>query len=140
MLKYDAASMFGKIRDATNKMIVSELEKHGIDGIAPSHGDILMCLYGKNGLSVKELVDKIHRTQPTVTVLVDKLEKLGYAERTKSEEDNRVTLIKLTEKGIQLEPIFREISEKLQNIIYGDLDSTEKEQLEQLLDRILNRF
>jgi DNA-binding MarR family transcriptional regulator len=140
MLKYDAVSMFGKIRDAANKMILSELDKYGIDGIAPSHGDILMTLYGKNGIAVKELAEKIHRTQPTVTVLVDKLEKLGYVERKKSEEDNRVTLIKLTEKGIQLKPIFREISEKLNHVIYGDLQITEKEQLERLLETILNRF
>ncbi|WP_330217242.1 MarR family winged helix-turn-helix transcriptional regulator [Paenibacillus durus] len=132
--------MFGKIRDAANKMILSELGKHGVEGIAPSHGDILMYLYEKNGLSVKELVEKNHRTQPTVTVLVDKLEKLGYVVRKKSEEDSRVTLINLTEKGIQLKPIFREISEKLNNVIYGDLHITEKEQLEHLLERILSRF
>jgi DNA-binding MarR family transcriptional regulator len=140
MLKYNAASMFGKIRDAANKMILSELGKHGIEGIAPSHGDILMYLYEKNGVSVKELAEKIHRTQPTVTVLVDKLEKLGYIDRIKSQEDSRVTLIKLTENGSQLEPIFRGISEKLNHVIYGDLDITEKEQLEDFLERILNRF
>jgi DNA-binding MarR family transcriptional regulator len=140
MLKFDAVSMFGKIRDAANRMILLELEKHGVGSIAPSHGDILMSLYGRDGISVKELAEKIHRTQPTVTVLVDKLEKLGYVERKKSEEDSRVTLIKLTEIGIQLKPIFREISEKLNNVIYGDLHISEKEQLEHLLGRILNRF
>jgi hypothetical protein len=73
MIKYDTASKVGKIRDAVNNLILSEFNKHGVDGIAPSHGDILVCLYEKNGLSVKELAEKIHRTQPTVTVLIDKL-------------------------------------------------------------------
>nr|WP_028401161.1 MarR family transcriptional regulator [Ectobacillus panaciterrae] len=140
MIKYDTASMVGKIRDAVNNMIMSELGKYGVDGIAPSHGDILVHLYKKNGLSVKELSEKIHRTQPTVTVLVDKLQKLGYVKRIKSKEDSRVTLINLTEKGIQLKPIFREISEKINTVIYGDLTNIEKEQLEHLLERILNRF
>jgi DNA-binding MarR family transcriptional regulator len=140
MIKYDAASKIGKIRDAANKLILSEIEKHGVEGIAPSHGDILMCLYKKNGLSVKELAEKIHRTQPTVTVLIDKLVKLGYVEKRKSQEDSRVTIITLTEKGKQLEPIFQDVSRKLNQVIYGSLSVSEKEQLEQLLDRILKSF
>ena len=140
MIKYDTASMVGKIREAVNNLILLELNKHGVEGIAPSHGDILVCLYKKNGLSVKELVEKIHRTQPTVTVLIDKLQKLGFVERKKSKEDSRITLINLTEKGTQLEPIFREISEKINTAIYGGLTNTEKEQLEHLLEKILKRF
>jgi DNA-binding MarR family transcriptional regulator len=140
MIKYDVASKVGKIRDAVNNLILSELNKHGVNGIVPSHGDILVCLYEKNGLSVKELAEKIHRTQPTVTVLVDKLQKLGYVERIKSWEDNRVTLVNLTEKGIQLKPIFSEVSEKLNTVIYGALTNNEKEQLEFLLEKVLKRF
>lgn len=140
MIKHDTASKIGKIRDAVNNLILSELNKNGVDGIAPSHGDILVCLYGKNRLSVKELAEKIHRTQPTVTVLIDKLQKLGFVERNKSKEDSRITLIKLTEKGTQLEPIFREISEKLNTVIYGGFTDTEKEQLEHFLEKILKRF
>ena len=140
MMKYETASMVGKIRDAVNNLILSELHKHSVNGIAPSHGDILVCLYQKNGLSVKELAKKIHRTQPTVTVLIDKLQKLGYVERIKSKEDSRITLIHLTEKGTQLEPIFREISEKLNTVIYGGLMNIEKEQLEHLLEKVLKRF
>jgi DNA-binding MarR family transcriptional regulator len=55
-------------------------------------------------------------------------------------EDSRITLINLTEKGTQLEPIFREISEKINTVIYGGLTNTEKEQLEYLLEKILKRF
>jgi len=140
MIKYNAVSLIGKVRDAAYKLILLELEKQGIKGIAPSHGDILYCLYKKNGLPIKELAESIHRTQPTVTVLVDKLQKLGYVERIKSQEDSRVTLINLTEKGKQLEPIFNHVSIKLNEAIYGDFNVTEKEQLEHLLERILTNF
>ncbi|MED4040116.1 MULTISPECIES: MarR family winged helix-turn-helix transcriptional regulator [Niallia] len=140
MIKYNTASMVGKIRDAVNNLILSELNKHEINGISPSHGDILVCLYKKDGLSVKELAERIHRTQPTVTVLVDKLQKLGYVVRIKSKEDSRVTLVNLTENGNELKPIFNEISEKINTAIYGDFITEEKEQLEQLLERILKRF
>lgn len=140
MIKYHAASMISKIRDAVNKLIVSELEKSGVEGIVPSHGDLLTILFQENGLPVMRLAEKIHRTQPTVTVLVDKLEKLGYVERCKSEEDSRVTIIKLTEKGRQLEPIFKQVSERLNEVMYGGLTEPQKEQLEHLLEHILHRF
>lgn len=83
MLKNNAAALIGTIRDSINKLIVSELESNGIEGIVPTHGGILMFLYQKDGLSIKELTQKISRQQPTVTVLIDKLVKLGYVERKK---------------------------------------------------------
>ncbi|MEI7025015.1 MarR family winged helix-turn-helix transcriptional regulator [Paenibacillus sp. y28] len=140
MPNYNAASLIAKIRDAFNKMIVTELEKRGVEGIVPSHGDILMFLYRDDGLSIKKLAEKIHRTQPTVTVLVDKLEKLGYVKRVKSSEDSRVTLIQLTGKGHELEPYFRDISAQLNEIIYGSLTEQQKEQLENMLQQIYSRF
>lgn len=140
MIKYNTASLTGKIRDNVNNMIIKELKYYGIEGVAPSHGDILMCLYKVDTLSVKEIAKEIHRTQPTVTVLIDKLQRLGYVRRVRSREDNRVSLISLTESGIELETIFREISSKLNKRIYGDLEESEKEQLEYLLEKVLSKF
>lgn len=140
MLNYNTASLTSKIRDNVNNLIVTELNKEGIKGIVPSHGDILVCLYHVDGLSVKEIAERINRTQPTTTVLIDKLQVRGYISRIKSKEDSRVSLIYLTEEGKKLEPIFREISNKLNNIIYGSLENDEKEQLEYLLEKILKRF
>jgi len=132
--------MISKIRDSINKMINTELEKHGVTDIVSSHGDVLSVLYHHDGLPVKTLAEKIRRTQPTISVLVNKLEKLGYVERTQSKEDNRVTLVRLTEKGRRLQPIFQQISTELNERIYGNLNEAEKEQLETLLERIFQRF
>ncbi|MDY8045603.1 MarR family transcriptional regulator [Paenibacillus polymyxa] len=140
MLKNNAAALIGTIRDTINKLIVSELEANGIEGIVPTHGGILMFLYQKDGLSIKELTQKISRQQPTVTVLIDKLVKLGYVERKKEREDSRVTLIFLTDKGREIEPIFEMISNRLQETIYGGLKDEEKEQLEYLLEHVKNRL
>lgn len=89
---------------------------------------------------IKELTQKISRQQPTVTVLIDKLVKLGYVERKKEGEDSRITLIYLTDKGKALEPVFEEISNKLKEIIYGGLKDEEKEQLEYQLEHVKNRL
>lgn len=139
MPKYYATSIISKIRDELHRLIVFELEQHGVEGIVPSHGDILVFLYQKNGLSVKELAEKIHRKQPTVTVLVDKLARLGYVERVKSQHDSRITLIYLTEKGRELEPLFHRISATVNAAVYDGFTEEQQEQLEQMLAVILSR-
>lgn len=80
-------SLISKIREYGNRFIIEELKRNGIEGLVPSHGDILVCLYEQNKMTMKDISDKIHRTRPTVTVLVDKLEKLGYVKREASKQD-----------------------------------------------------
>ncbi|MCG7386463.1 MarR family transcriptional regulator [Paenibacillus illinoisensis] len=140
MPKYNAIALIARIRDHVNKRIVQELEQHDVTGIVPSHGDILMFLYREDSLSIKMLAERVHRTQPTVTVLVNKLEKLGYVERSKSAEDSRVTLIRLTEQGRQLKPIFEQVSETIQDMVYGGMTDEQAEQLESLLIGIVHKL
>ncbi|MDO3413263.1 MarR family transcriptional regulator [Saccharibacillus sp. CPCC 101409] len=140
MNRYNAAALISRINDQAQKLITSELEKRGIEGIVPSHGGVLMFLYRKDELSVTELAEAINRTQPTLTVLVNKLEKLGYVKRSKSREDQRVTLIGLTPKGRELEPVFREVSDLLNETLYGGLSAEEGIELERLLENVQDRF
>ena len=45
------------------------------------------------------IAQAINRDKSTVTVLVNKLERLKYIEKRKDATDSRVTLIRLTPKG-----------------------------------------
>ncbi len=137
MLNYNACAIISKIRDDVNKLIITELAKNNITDVVPSHGDILCFLYSEKGsLSVNTLAQKVHRTQPTVTVLVNKLEKLGYVKRLKNDEDQRITMVHLTDKGWELEPIFNQVSEAINHKVYGRLSEQEQEQFEYLLERV----
>lgn len=140
MPKYNAIALIARIRDHVNKRIVHELEQHEVTGIVPSHGDVLMFLYREEALSIKMLAERVQRTQPTVTVLVNKLEKLGYVERHKSAEDSRVTMIRLTEQGRKLEPVFNQVSKQINEMIYGGLSDEQAEQLELLLSSIVRKM
>ena len=129
-------SLISKIHEKGNRFIVEELKRNGIEGLVPSHGDILVCLYEQNKMTMKNISDKIHRTRPTVTVLVDKLEKLGYVKREVSKEDNRYTYIVLTKKGLDFKPVFEKISNDLNDILYKNLSDSEADTLEKLLEKI----
>ena len=89
---------------------------------------------------MQELAQKINRTKPTVTILVNKLVNYGYVYKEKSITDNRVTYIKLTPLGIALKPVFENISKDLNKIIYKGLSDTDAEKLEILLNNISENF
>lgn len=129
-------ALVSKIHEKGNRFIIEQLKKNGADGLAPSHGDILVCLYEQDKMTMKDIADKIHRTRPTVTVLVDKLEKLGYIKREISQEDSRYTYIVLTKKGQDFKLIFEKISEDLNNLLYKNLTEQESNILDNLLQKI----
>ena len=130
-------SLVSKIHEQGNRFIIKELKNNGAEGLAPSHGDILVCLYKNGKMTMKDIANCIHRTKPTVTVLVDKLEKLGYLKREASVEDNRSTNIVLTQKGEDFKVIFEKISKELNKMLYKNLSPEESELIEKLLKKIL---
>ena len=88
-----------RIREAANALILRELERHGVKGLVPSHGSLLCLLYAETNVSMCVLAERLHRTRPTVTVLVDKLVALGYVTREQDPGDRRVTWVRLTDAG-----------------------------------------
>ena len=132
----DTISLISRIRENANKFICQELEKNGITGIVPSHGDIMAVLFKSHKCTMKELAANIRRTKATLTVLVDKLEKIGYVKREKSSQDSRVTYITMTKKGLDLKPVFEDISQKLNNLVFTDVSEKEGETLHKILEKI----
>ncbi len=135
-------STIANIHNSANKLIVEELKKHKLLGLAPSHGDILILLYRfKSGVPMNKITESINKDKSTVTSLVNKLEKMELIEKYKNEFDSRSTMVKLTQKGFDTKTIvLGEISNKLLNKTYKDFSKEEKELLTSLLERIKNNF
>lgn len=113
-------------------------------GITYSQYLVFMVLWEQeNGLTVNEISRKLILNTNTVTPLLQRMEKLGFIERQRSQIDERKVLVLLTEKGKQLRVQAAEIPLKLAaKIMCGPLEQNElialKEQLCKLLD-FLNR-
>lgn len=130
-------SLISTIRDKANKLIISELENNNIYGLAPSHGNILQVLYHtKEPLTMQNIAAKINRDKSTLTSLVNKLVKLGYLLKLRNADDNRITIITLTQKAWELEPIFNDISTTLLQKVYQDFTNTQKEEVTNALKKI----
>lgn len=129
-------SLISKIHEKGNRFIIEELKNNGVEGLVPSHGDILVCLYKNNKMTMKDIANCIHRTKPTVTILVDKLEKLGYLKRAASDKDSRSTYVILTQKGEDFKATFDQISNNLNKMLNKNLSENEVKLLEELLNKM----
>jgi len=49
-----------------------------------------------------EIIDKMIEPSPDVTRLIDRLENLGYVKRFRSKKDARMSMTKITQKGLYL--------------------------------------
>lgn len=136
-MKHDAVMMIARIHEQAQKMLRGELTDAGLSGVAPSHGDVLAYLFARGAATMQELAAFAHRTKPTTTVLVDKLEERGLVRRTASPDDARRTVVTLTADGTRLRGAFAAISRRLVARIYGALDPAESETLERLLAKVL---
>ena len=136
MKQSNALSLISQIRNRADKFIMQELSLNGIAGLVPSHGEILAQLFNKEALTMKDIAEKIRRSKPTVTVLIDKLVVCGYVIKSKSDTDSRVTFIRLTPAGLALQPLLQSISGKLNTRIYAGMSSADAVALEAILSRI----
>lgn len=140
MKENNIIALASRLTEKAHRLIIRELEARGIEGIVPSHGGILLLLFTGEAYTMKELAEKIHRTKPTVTVLVDKLVSLGYVTKEKCREDGRSTWIRLTKKGEALKPSFMEISAVVNAIVYQDMAEADAEQIERGLKKIISNL
>lgn len=129
-------SLIARIRRKANRLIIRELRKNHVKDLDTSHGDIIGAIFARNALSMNELAAIIEKDKSTVTALVNKLVRLGYVERIKSDADSRVIFITLTKKSKALWPIFERISATLLSTIYKGFSDSDKESLIKLLSKV----
>ena len=136
-MKHRIGKLVARIHEASHKWLEKELASAGLRGLAPSHGDVLAYLFGNGEASMHELADFAHRTRPTMTVLVDKMEKLGLVTRRKSESDTRSQIVTLTPRGKSLHPSFDDISRRFVAMLYAGISDKEARATEETLSKIL---
>lgn len=79
-------------------------------------------------------------TTGTLTISINSLVKKGYVERVRSEEDRRVVLVSLTEKGNRAFLHHQHFHEQMIASIVEELSEEEQQVLEKALSRINHFF
>ncbi len=79
------------------------------------------------GMTQKELTDKMFRTKGATSVMIKKLEKKGLIIRKEDEKDARVLRLYLTEKGVRVHRCHLKYDEEIMKAWMGELNFSMEE-------------
>jgi len=108
--------------------------------VTPVQATLLFYLQKKDGLSLTEISSGLMLENPTVTGLVDRLEKLEYVKRSDHPDDRRVYLVHITEKGKKVANKALPIVKRLNEQIKEGYSETEIESFKKVLIGTFNKF
>jgi len=97
---------------------------------------LLIALYEGEGLSVGELARKIAVDKPTMTGLLDRMERDGFVRREKDPEDRRTFRVYLTERAKALKEELLGIYREVNGFFLSGLSEQERRSLEGILAKI----
>jgi DNA-binding MarR family transcriptional regulator len=109
-------------------------------GLSPAQMHTVEIIGHNQNMRMKELAERLGVTTGTLTVGVDKLEKLGLVERKPHESDRRSWLIVLTDEGKEMYEQHHKYHQEFTNEISRDLALEQIDNLTKYLNSILKRL
>jgi len=104
---------------------------------------LLIILKKKEQASIKEIAAILGMTHPAIVQIVNSLNNIGMITQSKSIDDKRITLIKLTEKGKEelnrIEPVLTEIEYAVESVI-NEIDVNLKYSLSKLSEAVKSKL
>ena len=97
---------------------------------------VFLVLWEQDGITVGEIGERLMLDNGTLSPLLKKLQQAGYIERHRKEEDERVVVITLTDKGRALQLQAKEVPLKAAGCV--DLPPEKARALYTLLYEVLN--
>ena len=116
----------GKASTALARRLQKNFKQAGIE-VTIEQWSVLYHLWKEDGLSQQDLCNQSFRDKPSITRLVDNLEKLKLVKRVPSKDDRRINLIYLTEAAKTLQEQTMEMANQTLN---EALDGVSKEDVE----------
>lgn len=96
---------------------------------------VMMVLWEQNGASVKDIGSRLYLDSGTLTPLLKRLEAKGFVQRGRSEVDERVRVLNLTDQGIALKDRAKSVPNSMRCKITLELD--ELINLKMLCEKVL---
>jgi DNA-binding MarR family transcriptional regulator len=132
--QFKRRELYFVITGVANMALARRLQKYfrenGLD-LTVEQWSILVHLWKYDGVSQQELSMRTYRDKPSITRLIDNLEKLGLVERRASSTDRRINRVYLTGAGIALRDPSMELAnqtlnEGLVGISAEDIETTKR--------------
>lgn len=97
---------------------------------------MLYILAKEDGLTKKDLANRFDVKAPTITKMVERLEKNGFVFTQKDENDRRITRVFISEKGRDVQAQLVEFFNESKEVYFKDMTNDDIETLHRLLTKI----
>jgi DNA-binding MarR family transcriptional regulator len=108
----------------------------GYPDVQPAHGNNLFRHLRREGSRITEIAEQTQLTKQYIGHLADYLEERGYVERVPDPRDSRAKLVRLTEKGREVERVAEEALQRLEEEMAARLGAERMETLRELLEEL----
>ena len=98
----------------------------------------MMVMWEHKSISVKEMGKLLFLDSGTLTPMLKKMEKAGWIRRKRSEDDERVVIVTITEKGEKLHDDASQVPVRMSGCV--TLETEEAMQLYNLLHKLMKTF
>ena len=113
------AILNGKVSAAINRKLYRNFRQNGLE-ISPEQWTVLIYLWEQDGVTQQELCNATFKDKPSMTRLIDNMERQHLVVRISDKTDRRTNLIHLTKTGKELEEKARLIANQtLQEALRG---------------------
>jgi MarR family transcriptional regulator, organic hydroperoxide resistance regulator len=116
-----------------------EFGQHGLE-LTPEQWIVLVRLWQKDGQSQSALSESTLRDRPTMSRIVDTMEKGGLVQRLADPNDARSKLVKLTRTGKALQPKLVPLAQKIVTQLERDIPARDLEVTHRTLSRMLSNL
>ncbi|EGL55440.1 MAG: MarR family transcriptional regulator [Pseudomonadota bacterium] len=97
---------------------------------------VLVVLWEKDGIAIKDVMRQLKLDSGTLSPIIKRLQSAELVEKVRTDEDERVVRLFLTDKAKQLEPLIAEVQTKV--ACKTDLSSSEFFELLSTLNELTN--
>src|SRR6187200_1841250 len=104
----------GKASTAIARRLQKNFKQNGVE-ITIEQWSVLYHLWKQDGVNQQDLCDATFRDKPSITRLVDNLEKLKLVNRVASKDDRRINMIYLTPEAQELQEKSMEVANQTLN-------------------------
>ena len=137
MKNIKTAILIKKLALEFDKIAIPELEPYNL---TPTQFKVIKYLLNNQDAEVRQRdIEKAYSmTNPTVTGILQNLEKNNWIERIENPNDARSKVIKLTKKALKQENDLYNLGENLEKRFVKGLDKGEQKQLNELLNKLFD--
>ena len=125
----------GMASTAVARRLQKNFKQANID-ITIEQWSVLYHLWKEDGISQQELCLRTFRDKPSITRLVDNLEKLKMVKRVASKQDRRINLIYLTEAAAELQNTTMDMANQTLTEALAGVDEADIELCKSVLVRV----